>query len=438
MVTGRKVLHTATQPALVRKNKQDCKEKHLYIYDVPSTFTTELLTQNMLELVPGLKYAQWQSEYYLHQSLKDHPCTTRDPEKAWIFFIPIYGSGMRTTGVKDRLYIKEALYNWLRTQKSTTGVSYFDRMSGKDHVITLGASRSWCKPNYLHKRTSKCLGFTQQELLDSNLIKLSVEYTGLRLNHFSRPEFEEKLGRIIIIPYMHFDVKSAYGHTFFENNEVQRANKVGKRRILLAFSGSLLPKTAPFRATFKDFCDLSTDCVFQNKEKSRQESGESSSLYSNSQFCAILGGDTRASKRIFDAIDSLCIPVIFDPLLALPFAADIPYEEFTVFAPFIRKTEDVRYIINKLKNIPDSEIYAKQKQILKYRNYLSYFRMDGVNAVDMIVMRLLKFGQDLYEEDNKSYRRDHYSDWMVIHEKICAYSDTRNCKLKKVYTQMLV
>jgi len=425
-----------------RRDKKYCGKKLLFIYDVPNTFTTDLLTENMFELVPGTKYAQWQSEYYLHQSLKSHPCRTSDPEEAEIFFVPLYGSGMRGAGVRDRSYIKQALFGWLRTQKSKTGVSYFDRRSGKDHAITLGASRSWCKPNNPHQRTSKCLGFSQQELFDANLIKLSVEYTGLRMEHFSKQEFGEKLSRIIIIPYLHFDVQSAFGHTFFQKDMVQYADVVGRRRILLAFSGSLLPKTAPFRAVFKEFCDSSGECVFQNKESSRQvlKAEESLSLYRNSQFCAILGGDTRASKRFFDALDSLCIPVIFDPLLALPFAADIPYDKITISAPFIRKSEDVHDIIIRLKHIPDSQIRAKQNLILKYRSSLSYFRMDGANAIDMIVMRLMKFRQDLDVEDTRRIERDCYSDWSIVREKLCRNSEThtRKCKLNKVHTQQLV
>lgn len=423
------------------RERNYCSEKYLFIYDVPSTFTTDLLSQNMFELVPGTKYAQWQSEYYLHQSLKSHPCRTKDPENAQIFFIPLYGSGMGGGRVKDRMNVKEKLFSWLKSQKSNSGVSYFDRNVGKDHVITLGASRSWCKPNNPHQRTSKCLGFTQQELFDSNLIKVSVEYTGLRTDHFLRADFEEKLSRIVIIPYLHFDVKSAFGHTFFQKDDAPYTTTAGRRRILLAFSGNLLPKKAPFRAIFKDFCDLSEECVFQNKENSRQvlKTGESSTLYSNSQFCAILGGDTRASKRLFDAIDSLCIPVIFDPLLALPFASDIPYDRFIVFSPFIRKTEDVRDTIHKLKQIPESEVVAKQNLILKYRNLLSYFRNDKVNAIDMIIMRIFKLGQDASEKSTERFVRDNYSDWRLIHEKVCnnSYAETRTCKVSKVRTQIL-
>lgn len=423
-----------------KSNRSYCGGKQLFVYDIPSSFTEDLLSENKFELVPGTKYAQWQSEYYLHQSLKVHPCTTSDPENAKTFFIPLYGSGMRDAGVKYRFDVKDALFTWLRTQKSNSGVSYFDRNLGRDHAISMGASRSWCKPNKPQQRTSKCLGFSQQELFDSNLIKLSVEYTGLRREHFLRPEFKERLSRIIIVPYLHFDVKSAFGHTFFQNDPVQHAYPIDERKILLGFSGSLLPKTAPFRAIFKDFCDLSKDCVFQSKGKSRQvlNTGEATSLYSVSKFCAILGGDTRASKRLFDALDSLCIPVIFDPLLALPFAADIPYDKITISADFIRNREDVRDIIDKLKQISESEIRAKQKSILKYKSFLSYFHVKETNAVDMIVTRILKFGKSSQGNTTEKTIRDRYSDWMMIHKKVCSNPYSRKCKLNKFQSQALV
>ena len=174
-----------------------------------------------------------------------------------------------------------------------------------------------------------------------------------------------------------------------------------------------------FRAIFKDFCDLSTECVFQNSARVQAFNiGEIISIYRTSQFCAILGGDTRASKRLFDTINSLCIPVIFDPLLALPFAADIPYDKITISADFIRKREDVRDITDKLKQIPESEIRMKQSLILKYKSFLSYFEVNKTNAIDMIVLRLLKFGKDLREKIAERAIEGRYSDWMMTHKKV--------------------
>lgn len=335
------------------------KNKFIFVYKVPDAFTLDLLSESRFELRPGTKYAQWQSEYFLHQILLEHPSTTNNPDEALIFYVPLYGSGMNDVGPKGRTHIKSSLIYWLKSQKSeSSNISYFDRNDGGDHVISLGAGRSWCKASQPTQRTSKCLGFSQNELLDSNMIKLSVEFTGLQIRHFIDRKRQEKLSRIIIVPYMQYDVEKAFHINFlYEKSQVSSISP-GKRKLLLTFSGSTLSKTAPFRADFKSECDANIDCLFHNLGNSRQvvKPEEIKQLYRESTFCAILGGDTRASKRIFDAIKASCIPVIFDPLLALPFAADIPYEEMTISAPFIVSRSVVREVILTLREIPESKV----------------------------------------------------------------------------------
>ena len=415
-----------------------CTKKEIYIYNVPGKFSTELLSEDRFELVPGTKYSQWQSEYFLHQSLLNHPCTTRDPEEASIFYVPLYGSGMRDAGIKDRTNIKDTLFDWLREQKSPSGLSYFERNGGKDHAISLGASRSWCKPNNPKQRTSKCLGFSQYELFHSNLIKLSVEFTGLLAEHLLHREYREKLSRIIIVPYVHFDAKAAFGLTFFERYEEPKLN-LGRRKYLLTFSGSILKKTAPFRGIFKSVCDSLEGCLFQDTGRSRQvqKTVDFENLYSESTFCAVLGGDTRASKRLFDAISSFCIPVVFDPLLVLPFASSIPYDEFIVHAPFIRKESDVSNTFIQLQKFSEDKILSSQLSLAKYKKLLSYFSSEGLNAVDMIVSRLGVIGRSLHTNNSATLEQVGYSDWISTYKKLCADTTNERCRKKHHFTQVI-
>lgn len=50
-----------------------------------------------------------------------------------------------------------------------------------------------------------------------------------------------------------------------------------------------------------------------------------------SEFCLHPAGDTPTSCRLFDAIQSLCIPVIVSDNIELPFEGMIDYSEFSVF-----------------------------------------------------------------------------------------------------------
>ncbi|CAL1366981.1 unnamed protein product [Linum trigynum] len=50
-----------------------------------------------------------------------------------------------------------------------------------------------------------------------------------------------------------------------------------------------------------------------------------------SEFCLHPAGDTPTSCRLFDAIQSLCIPVIVSDSIELPFEGMVDYSEFSVF-----------------------------------------------------------------------------------------------------------
>lgn len=51
----------------------------------------------------------------------------------------------------------------------------------------------------------------------------------------------------------------------------------------------------------------------------------------SSEFCLHPAGDTPTSCRLFDAIQSLCIPVIVSDNIELPFEGMVDYSEFSLF-----------------------------------------------------------------------------------------------------------
>lgn len=412
-------------------------KKFLYIYDVPNKFTVDLLSQNKFELIPGTKYAQWQTEYYIHQLFRESAYVTKDPEEATIFFVPLYGSGMRSTN-GQRSEIWDNVILWLNEQMSNSMVSFLERHSGTDHAFVFGASRSWCKVSQPLLKVPKCLGLSHESLFGSNFIKLTVEFTGLRQEHLETPYLREKLSRIIVIPYMHYDVKSAFGIKFFDSDF--ESPKTGIRENLLYFSGSLLPKTAPFRAIFKQVCDSFSECVFSKTSRRTLNASHALLNLQSSTFCAILGGDTRASKRFFDAVSALCIPVIFDPLLALPFMDSIPYDSFVVRAPFIRNENIIRNTVMKLGKIREQKVIEMQSAMKSYVALLSYFSSESINAIDMIIQRLYIRGEKIRQirhetKGEAELVHDGLQDWIVLEKNFCGSFGTASCK---AYTQSVL
>ena len=80
-----------------------------------------------------------------------------------------------------------------------------------------------------------------------------------------------------------------------------------------------------------------------------------------SEFCLHPAGDTPTSCRLFDAIQSLCIPVIVSDNIELPFEGTIDYTEFSVFIA-AREALQPNLLMNHLKSYTDSaEKYIQAK-----------------------------------------------------------------------------
>ncbi|KAJ6422075.1 hypothetical protein OIU84_027086 [Salix udensis] len=70
----------------------------------------------------------------------------------------------------------------------------------------------------------------------------------------------------------------------------------------------------------------------------------------SSEFCLHPAGDTPSSCRLFDAIQSLCIPVVVSDNIELPFEGMVDYTEFTVFVA-VDDALKPRLLVDRLRNI---------------------------------------------------------------------------------------
>ncbi|KAG8066640.1 hypothetical protein GUJ93_ZPchr0004g40471 [Zizania palustris] len=70
-----------------------------------------------------------------------------------------------------------------------------------------------------------------------------------------------------------------------------------------------------------------------------------------SEFCLHPAGDTPTSCRLFDAVASLCIPVIVSDEIELPFEGMIDYTEFSIFVS-VSNAMQPKWLTNYLRNIP--------------------------------------------------------------------------------------
>ncbi|KAH7281969.1 hypothetical protein KP509_35G005700 [Ceratopteris richardii] len=100
-----------------------------------------------------------------------------------------------------------------------------------------------------------------------------------------------------------------------------------------------------------------------------------------SKFCLHPAGDTPSACRLFDAIVSICVPVVVSDDIELPFEDELDYTKFSIFVP----TKDAiqpGYLASMLQQISNARLQQYQEELRKIRNYFEYGEPDG--AVDYI------------------------------------------------------
>lgn len=99
----------------------------------------------------------------------------------------------------------------------------------------------------------------------------------------------------------------------------------------------------------------------------------------SSEFCLHPAGDTPTSCRLFDAISSLCIPVIVSDTIELPFEGMIDYLKFSIFISVDNALEP-NWLVNHLRNITKER---RQRYRLDLADVQSIFEYENGNLTGM-------------------------------------------------------
>lgn len=92
-----------------------------------------------------------------------------------------------------------------------------------------------------------------------------------------------------------------------------------------------------------------------------------------SEFCLHPAGDTPTSCRLFDAVMSLCIPVVVSDNIELPFEGVVDYTQFSVFVS-VSNALQPKWLVNYLRSIPTEQKdrfrmnMARVQSIFEYDN----------------------------------------------------------------------
>ncbi|XP_062022655.1 probable arabinosyltransferase ARAD1 [Rosa rugosa] len=90
-----------------------------------------------------------------------------------------------------------------------------------------------------------------------------------------------------------------------------------------------------------------------------------------SEFCLHPAGDTPTSCRLFDAIQSLCIPVIISDSIELPFEGMIDYSEFSVFVA-VSDALRPNWLVGHLKSFSKEERESFRQKMAQLQPVFQY------------------------------------------------------------------
>ncbi|XP_043687319.1 probable arabinosyltransferase ARAD1 [Telopea speciosissima] len=342
----------------------------VYLYDLPRKFTYGVIESYLMardslkspvEDDSTLKYPghQHSAEWWLFKDLLREDrygspvIRVLDPEEADLFYVPFFsslslvvnpirpGGVVGNAGVYSDEEMQESLMDWLE------GQVYWKRSLGLDHVFI-------CQdPNALYKVIDRI----------KNGVLLVSDFGRLRPDQAS-------LVKDVILPYSH------------RINPFNGEIGVEGRKSLLFFMGNRYRKEGgKIRNELFRVLEGEADVIIKPGTQSRENRRMATQGMHSSKFCLHPAGDTPSACRLFDAIVSLCVPVIVSDNIELPFEDAIDYRKIAIF---VNSASAVKrgHLIKKLRAVNKERIIKYQQELKAVRRYFEYEDPNGtVNEI---------------------------------------------------------
>ncbi|KAF2302743.1 hypothetical protein P3X46_020018 [Hevea brasiliensis] len=373
--------------------ENDAQKVKIFMYDLPKKFTAGIIEQHAL--ARGSKDAsqarypghQHMGEWYLFSDL-NRPEVDRigspvikvdDPDEADLFYVPVFSSlslivnPIRSAGTEpvsvqqySDEHMQEQLVEWLEQQE------HWRRNGGRDHVIIAG------DPNALYR------------------VLYRVKNAILLLSDFGRVRPDQgSLVKDVIIPYSH------------RINTYNGDIGVKDRKTLLFFMGNRYRKDGgKIRDLLFQMLENEEDVIIKHGTQSRENRRAASRGMHTSKFCLNPAGDTPSACRLFDAIVSLCVPVIVSDSIELPFEYVIDYTKIAIFIG-TKASLKPGYLVKMLREVTTERILEYQKELKEVRRYFEYGNSNGtVNEIWREVVQKLPLIRLMINRDKRLVKRE--------------------------------
>uniref|UniRef100_A0A0D9X0F4 Exostosin GT47 domain-containing protein n=1 Tax=Leersia perrieri TaxID=77586 RepID=A0A0D9X0F4_9ORYZ len=371
----------------------------IYMYELPVRFTYGVVrsymaaraaTAGSAAAVPDeeLRYPghQHSAEWWLFRDLRrrgprDRPVArVDDPADADLFYVPFFSSlslvvnpirpnasgGAAAEPAYSDESTQEELLEWLERQP------YWRRHRGRDHVFI-------CQdPNALYRVVDRI----------SNAVLLVSDFGRLRSEQAS-------LVKDVILPYSH------------RINSFRGDLGVDSRPSLLFFMGNRYRKEGgKVRDTLFQVLENEADVIIKHGAQSRESRRMATRGMHSSKFCLHPAGDTPSACRLFDALVSLCVPVIVSDYVELPFEDVIDYSNISIFVE-TSKAVQPGFLTSVLRGISSERILEYQREIKKVKHYFEYEDPNGpVNEIWRQVSLKAPLIKLLINRDKRIVERD--------------------------------
>lgn len=218
----------------------------------------------------------------------------------------------------------------------------------------------------------------------------------LLLSDFGRLRPDQgSLVKDIILPYSH-RINPYKGDVGIEN-----------RKSLLFFMGNRYRKEGgKIRDILFQILENEDDVIIKHGAQSRESRRAATQGMHTSKFCLHPAGDTPSACRLFDAIVSLCVPVIVSDQIELPFEDVIDYKKISVF---VDTTSAVQpgYLVKLLRDMSEQRVLEFQQELMKVKHYFEYEDPNGtVNEIWRQVSSKLPLVKLMINRDRRLVRRE--------------------------------
>jgi hypothetical protein len=327
---------------------------------------------------PGPYMPEDMAEWYLHEQLRltTSVATTVNPADAGLFVVnvmPVLSSIVdqcnNMSHVERQLWWVDTMVRspWMRLRK------------GRDHAFIC---QSWTcshksSPKYYPKT------FFSKQWIEWGLtppLKLWVDRMTYWI-HEDTPLWTERNrddlfdNHVRVVPYV--------AHSELQRQPYNSTKQASLRRTLAVFIGST-GRRSKWRAPMNNLRGVrvvNSGLISQLSSSNSETFARYADGMHEAVFCLVPAGDTRSSRRLFDAVMAGCIPVFVGPKYTLPFERMVMWDDFTVRlneTRWLDEGDGAQFEIDKLAAFEPKRIETMRASMAAAAPSLDWRNGDGV------------------------------------------------------------